>query len=178
MWERVRQVNPLVWDGLLAALVLVITAASAAGHEDGNPAITWMLAGLVCVPLAFRRRAPLLVLAIVSGATVAFAIGGDGTSPEAALALAIYTVAARRPWRRVARVGLPIAFAAGLASQIAVQKRTGNWIEVVVGLTFLVGLPVLLGRIAYNRGQRLAPGSRAGGPGGSGAGTHPDRFSK
>jgi hypothetical protein len=137
LWERVRQVDPLVWDGLLAALVLAITAASAAGHEGGNPAITWMLVGLSSVPLAFRRRAPLVVLALVAGATVGLAIGGDGTSPEAALALAIYTAAAHRPWSGVATVGLPLAFAAGFASQIAVQKD-GNWIEVLVGLTFVV----------------------------------------
>jgi signal transduction histidine kinase len=155
LWERVRQVDPLVWDGLLAALVLAITAASAAGHEGGNPAITWMLVGLSSVPLAFRRRAPLVVLALVAGATVGLAIGGDGTSPEAALALAIYTVAAHRPWSGVATVGLPLAFAAGLASQIAVQKD-GNWIEVLVGLTFVVGIPVLLGRMVYNRRKRLA----------------------
>jgi signal transduction histidine kinase len=155
LWERVRQVNPLVWDGLLAALVLVITAASAAGQKGANPAITWLLVGLACVPLAFRRRAPLVVLAIVGGATVGLAIGGDGTSPEAALALAIYTVAAHRPWPRVATVGLPLAFAAGLASQIAVQTH-GNWVEVMVGLTFAVGLPVLLGRMVYNRRERLA----------------------
>ena len=155
VWERVRQVNPLVWDGLLAALVLVITAASAAGHEGGNRAITWMLVGLACVPLAFRRRAPLVVLAIVGVATMGLAVGGDGTSPEAALALAAYTVAAHRPWRVVATVGLPVALAAGLASQIAVQKH-GNWIEVLVGLTFVVGIPILLGRMVYNRRKRLA----------------------
>ena len=83
------------------------------------------------------------------------AIGGNGGAPDTALALAIYTVAAHRPWPRVATVGLPLAFAAGLASQIAVQKD-GNWIEVVVGLTFVVGIPVLLGRIVYNRRKRLA----------------------
>jgi signal transduction histidine kinase len=154
-WEHVRRVNPLVWDGLLAAVVLSITAASVAGDNGADGAIAWVLIGLLCVPLAFRRRAPLIVLGIVSGASVAFAIGGDGASPELALALAIYTVAAHRPWRRVATVGLPAGLAAGLASQIAMQRH-GNWIEVLIGLTFAVGLPALLGRIAYNRRRRLA----------------------
>ncbi len=150
-----RRVNPLVWDALLAAFLLAITAASVAGEDGVHGLTAWTLITVSCVPLAFRRRAPLIVLAIVSGATVAFAVAGDGASPVPALALAIYTVAAHRPWRQVATVGLPLACAAGLASQIATQTHR-NWIEVLTGLTFAVGLPVLIGRIAYNRRRRLA----------------------
>ena len=150
-----RRVNPLVWDALLAAVLLAITAASVAGEDGLHGLAAWTLITVSCVPLAFRRRAPLIVLAIVGGATVAFAVAGDGASPVPALALAIYTVAAHRPWRQVATVGLPLACAAGLASQIATQTHR-NWIEVVTGLAFAVGLPVLIGRIAYNRRRRLA----------------------
>ncbi len=150
-----RRVNPPVWDALLAAVLLAITAASLAAGGNVRDGAAWALSTLSCVPLAFRRRAPLVVLAIVSGATVAFAIAGDGASPEMALALAIYTVAAHRPWRQVATVGLPLALAAGLASQIATQTH-GNWIEVLIGLTFAVGLPILIGRIVFNRRRRLA----------------------
>ncbi len=150
-----RRVNPLVWDTLLAAVLVAITAASVAGEDGVHGVTAWALIAVACVPLAFRRRAPLVVLAIVSGATVAFAVAGDGASPEPALALAIYTVAAHEPWRRVVTIGLPLAFAAGLTSQVATQTH-GNWIEVLVGLTFVVGLPVLLGRIGFNRRRRLA----------------------
>lgn len=150
-----RRINPPVWDALLAAVLLAITAASVVAGGNVRDGAAWALSTLSCVPLAFRRRAPLVVVAIVSGATVAFAIAGDGASPEMALALAIYTVAAHRPWRQVATVGLPLALAAGLASQIATQTH-GNWIEVLVGLTFAVGLPVLVGRIVFNRRMRLA----------------------
>jgi signal transduction histidine kinase len=154
-WDRVRRVNPLVWDGLLAALVLSITAASVAGEDGVHGFIAWVLIGLSCLPLVLRQRAPVIVLGIVGAATIAFAISGDGASPELALAVAIYTVAAHRPWRQVATVALPIALAAGLGSQLEMQTH-GNWIEVLIGLTFAVALPVLLGRIAYNRRKRLA----------------------
>jgi signal transduction histidine kinase len=105
-------------------------------------------------PLAVRRRAPLPVLGVVSGATVVLALVGNGGAGDTALALAGYTVAAHEPWRRVATFGIPLAVVGAFASQLASQKHR-NWIEVVVGLTFAVGLPVLIGRIVFNRRRRL-----------------------
>ena len=84
----------------------------------------------------------------MSGATIAFALVGNGGAGDTALALASYTVAAHEPWRRVATFGIPLAVVGALASQLAAQKHH-NWIEVVIGLTFAVGLPILVGRIVF-----------------------------
>ena len=152
--ERLRRVNPLVWDSILAALVASIVGASVSSQDGVHGPVAWALVLVASAPLAVRRRAPLPVLGVVSGATIAFALVGNGGAGDTALALATYTVAAHEPWRRVATFGIPLAVVGALASQLAAQKHH-NWIEVVVGLTFAVGLPILVGRIVFNRRRRL-----------------------
>ena len=47
-----RRVNPLVWDALLAAVLLAITAASVAGEDGLHGLAAWTLITVSCVPLA------------------------------------------------------------------------------------------------------------------------------
>jgi signal transduction histidine kinase len=82
------------------------------------------------------------------------ALVGNGAAGSVALALASYTVAAREDWPRVARFGLPISLAAGLITQIAAQTHR-NWVEVLTGVIGSIGLPILIGRIVFNRRRRL-----------------------
>jgi len=154
-WDRIRRVNPLIWDSLLAALVASIVAGTVVSQDGVHGPLAWVLVVGACAPLAIRRRAPLLVLALVAGMVVVFALVGNGAAADVALALAAYTIAAHEPWRRVASFGLPVAIVAGLASQIAAQTHR-NWVEVVVNVTFGVGLPILIGRIVFNRRRHLA----------------------
>ena len=147
--------NPLIWDSLLAALVASIVAGTVVSQDGVHGPLAWVLVVGACAPLAVRRRAPLPVLALVAGMVVVFALVGNGAAADVGLALAAYTVAAHEPWRRVASFGLPVAIVAGLASQIAAQTHR-NWVEVVVNVTFGVGLPILIGRIVFNRRRRLA----------------------
>ena len=154
-WDRIRRVNPLIWDSLLAAFVASIVAATVASQHGVHGPAAWALVIAASAPLALRRRAPLAVLAVVAGVVVLFAIVGNGAAAEVALALAAYTVAAREDWRRVATYGLPIAIVAGLVSQIAAQTHR-NWVEVLTGIIGSIGLPVLIGRIVFNRRRRLA----------------------
>jgi signal transduction histidine kinase len=153
-WDRIRRVNPLVWDSLLAAFVASIVAATVASQDGVHGPLAWVLVVASSAPLAVRRRAPLPVLAVVAGVVVVFALVGNGTAAEIALALAAYTVAAHEEWPRVAKYGLPVAIAAGLASQIAAQTHR-NWVEVLTGVIGSIGLPVLIGRIVFNRRRRL-----------------------
>ena len=153
-WDRLRRVDPLVWDSLLAVLIAAIVAGTVASQEGVHGPAAWALTLAASAPLALRRRAPIPVLAAVGGAVFVFALTGNGGAADVALALAGYTVAAHEPWRRVATLGLPLALVADLASQLAGQTHR-NWVEVVVGLTFSVGIPVLLGRIVFNRRRRL-----------------------
>ena len=153
-WERLRRVNPLVWDSILAALVASIVGASVSSQDGVHGPVAWALVLVASAPLAVRRRAPLPVLGVVSGATIAFALVGNGGGGRHGAGARDYTVAAHEPWRRVATFGIPLAVVGALASQLAAQKHH-NWIEVVVGLTFAVGLPILVGRIVFNRRRRL-----------------------
>jgi len=154
-WDGIRRVNPLIWDSLLAAFVAVIVATTVASQRGVHGPLAWVLVVGTCAPLAVRRRAPIPVLAAVGSVIVVMAFLGNGASADVALALAGYTVAAHEPWRRVATFGLPIAGVAALVSQIAAQTH-GNWVEVVTNVTFGMGLPILIGRIVFNRRRRLA----------------------
>jgi signal transduction histidine kinase len=156
MWERLRRVNPLVWDSLLAAACLVPTVIAGVVAPAGATAVPAQLAFVVAAyaSLAFRRRAPLVVLGIVAASTVGYAAVGEGPATQLALAIAAYTVAAHLPRRVVAIWGMPIAVTASVVEQLDQDVHT-NWVELLIGATFSVFLPILLGRIAFNRRARL-----------------------
>jgi signal transduction histidine kinase len=173
LWERIRGVNPYVWDGLLAGLAFALAAfplgPGSSSPEPGVPTdrapdvLAWFLVIAGCAPLVFRRRAPMVVLGVVAAAAVAFAARGYAENLGPSLAIAAYTVAAYLPRRPVVTVGLPIAAVAAIAVSIresshALSIRGSsevNWVEILVGLTFAVAIPMLLGRIAFNRRRRL-----------------------
>ena len=160
LWERVRRVNPLVWDSLLAAVALMLTALSVTlgplpeGREEPD-LLGWALVMVACVSIAFRRRSPLVVLGVVAGSSAVFALLGYRSSLDPPLVVAMYTAAAYLPRRGVAIVALPVAVAAALPIQLR-TPTTDNWLEVVLGIFFAVGLPILVGRIMFNRRRRLA----------------------
>ncbi|MFB9682435.1 sensor histidine kinase [Streptosporangium vulgare] len=104
-------------DALLAAALFLATLGP--GQVLSGP--PWLLAlqTLLVAPLAWRRRAPMTVLgAIGLAAAVQWAL--DVQLPaDAALLVALYTVAARRPWRHT----LPAA----LALQVGVLLAAARW---------------------------------------------------
>jgi signal transduction histidine kinase len=157
LWERVRRVDPTVWDALLAAAcllpsILIGSSGPGSARPTGAQAIV-VLIGYAA--LAVRRRWPIQVLMIVAAATVVFAVVGEGQAMQLALAIAAYTAAAYLPRRVVAAAALPVAVAASIATQLDADIHA-NWVELVVQTTFAVLLPVLIGRIAFNRKARLA----------------------
>jgi signal transduction histidine kinase len=158
-WERLRGINPLVVDGLLAATILGLSLFAATlgpepvGRRDPD-AFAFLLIVLGCVPLMFRRRAALPVLWIVCAAAIAYAAFGYPDNLVVSLVLATYTAASREPRERVRTLVAPVALVAGIAAQLAAQ--TGfNWLEVVGGVTFSVAIPVAVGRAVFNRRRRL-----------------------
>jgi len=153
-WDRIRRVNPLIWDSLLAALIAILVAGTVGSQDGVHGPLAWLLVVAASAPLAVRRRAPIPVLALVAGVVIAFAALGNGGAGDVALALAVYTVAAHEPWERVATFCLPPAIVASLASQIAAQTHR-NWVEVLTGVVAFVGLSVLIGRVVFNRRRRL-----------------------
>ena len=158
-WERLRGINPLVVDGLLAAAILGLTLfAATLGHPDAGrrdpDAVAFALIVIACVPLMVRRRAPLPVLWTVSAAALAYAAIGYPDNLVMPLVLASYTAASIEPRERVLTLAVPAALVAGIAMQLAAQ--TGfNWLEAVGGVTFSVAIPLAVGRAVFNRRRRL-----------------------
>jgi signal transduction histidine kinase len=110
--RQLRQLHPMVADGLLAALLTLIAVPQlflpsdnferlyAAGFRDPGP-LAVLLTLCQTVPLAWRRRAPYAVLAATTAAATAhMALGYKPTFAEAAMVVALYTVAAHRPRRQ------------------------------------------------------------------------------
>ena len=157
LWERLRRVNPLVWDSLLAAACLAPTVFALVHRPDGGPPATLGQLAPVIVAyasLAVRRRWPIGVLVVVAAATVVYAIVGEGPETQLALGIAAYTGAAHLARRTVGTVVAPVGVAASLVTQLDEQIHT-NWVELLIGTTFAVLLPVLIGRIAFNRRARI-----------------------
>ena len=109
--RRVRELHPVVADGLLAALLTVIALPMlflpsenferlfATSFRDPVP-LGVLLTLCQTVPLTWRRRAPYAVLAVTTAAaTVHLALGFKPTFAEAAMVVSLYTVAAHRPRR-------------------------------------------------------------------------------
>ena len=95
VWNWLRR-HPFLVDTVIALLLNAVYVASAVHgrHWLGVP-----LAALATLPLTVRRRYPIAVLAVVSGATFAYTAAYENDIPIA-VALAIYTCAAHLGRRR------------------------------------------------------------------------------
>jgi signal transduction histidine kinase len=118
-----------VADGLLAGSLAVVgaiglLAATGSRLPDGAEPPNALAALLVAgqsLPIAWRRRTPLLVMAVVEVATVAyFLLHFPPTGAALGVLVAYYTVAARHP----TRVMLP--FAGGLAAAVLILTAQGR----------------------------------------------------
>ncbi|HEX8009159.1 MAG TPA: histidine kinase [Trebonia sp.] len=104
-------------DALLAAMLFLATLGP--GQVLSGPPRLLALQTALVAPLAWRRRAPMTVLGVI-GVAAAVQWGLDVQLPaDAALLVALYTVAARRPWRHT----LPAA----LALQAGVLLAAARW---------------------------------------------------
>ena len=113
--------HPFASDAVLAAVLALVALADIFTSQSYLTGSKWIYAPAalaMTVPLAWRRRAPLLVTAVVMGALVvqSLALGAGTPSPDSELVawlLAVYSVAAHgRPWEAYA--GGVISIAAGL----------------------------------------------------------------
>ncbi|MEV4382635.1 histidine kinase [Streptosporangium sp. NPDC049644] len=133
-------------DALLAVALFLATLGPGQVLA-GSP---WLLAlqTALVAPLAWRRRAPMTVLGVIGlAAAVQWALGVQ-LPADAALLVALYTVAARRPWRHtllaalVLQAGVLLAAArwappgrfpftaAALSAMAAAALMTGLWMRV------------------------------------------------
>lgn len=111
LWFRPRRWQLVVIDLLTVVAMTLLTVYSTLqttlAVSSGTVALVWLIALVVNLPLALRRRRPLLVFGIVAtAAVVAVLLGMPVTAIFLAIAIALYPVAlSTRPRRSVAALG-------------------------------------------------------------------------
>jgi signal transduction histidine kinase len=159
-WERLRRVDPRIWDGLLA-LGMVAVGVLAFALRDQRPdeppaALGFALVVVAGASLAWRRRAPLTVATIVCAAVATAALFGYWPEFVAPLWIAVYSAAAYTGRDRLVRVLLPVALLTSVAISLGERWDRGlNWVEVLSDLVVTFGVPFLLGRMTFNRRRRI-----------------------
>ena len=154
--------RPLVADGALAALVLVVSLPPFTSLPHSNKALAVALILATVCPLVWRRRAPFLVLVIMAGPAVGQLITGQQVTNFLAFLIAFYTVAVWSPPRRVigAAALLEIGIVLGVvALRGPSSSRTVGWHAVFVW-ALASGLVAVAGLLGYyvrtNRRARAA----------------------
>jgi signal transduction histidine kinase len=159
-WERLRRVDPRIWDALLA-LGVVAVGLLAFALRDQRPdeppaALGFALVVVAGSSLAWRRRAPLTVATIVSAAVATASLLGYWPEFVALLWIAVYSAAAYTERHRLVRVLLPVALLTSVAISIGERWDRGlNWVEILSDLIVTFGVPILLGRMTFNRRRRI-----------------------
>jgi signal transduction histidine kinase len=159
--DRLRGVDDRIWDGLLAALLLAVglLGFGLRGHTPDEPpeALGYALVAISTVPTAWRRRAPLVVFAIVALAASCAALLGYWPEFVIPTWVASYSAAAFCARDDVLRVVVPLGVATSVAISLGERWQRGlNWVEVLADLIVTFGIPLLLGRLTYNRRRRAA----------------------
>jgi signal transduction histidine kinase len=159
-WERLRRVDPRIWDGLLAlgmVAVGVLAFALRDQRPDEPPAVLgFALVVVAGTSLAWRRRAPLTVATIVCAAVATAALFGYWPEFVAPLWIAVYSAAAYTERDRLVRVLLPVALLTSVAISLGERWDRGlNWVDVLSDLVVTFGVPFLLGRMTFNRRRRI-----------------------
>jgi len=159
-WERLRRVDPRIWDALLAIGVVAVGLLAFALRDqrpDEPPAaLGFALVVVAGSSLAWRRRAPLTVATIVSAAVATASLLGYWPEFVALLWIAVYSAAAYTERHRLVRVLLPVALLTSVAISIGERWDRGlNWVEILSDLIVTFGVPILLGRMTFNRRRRI-----------------------
>jgi signal transduction histidine kinase len=159
-WDRLRRVDPRIWDALLALGAVaagVLTFALREHRPDEPPAVLgFALAVIAGSSLAWRRRAPLTVATIASAAVATASLAGYWPEFVLMLWIAVYSAAAYTERDRLIRVLLPVAVLTATAISIGERWDRGlNWVEILADLVVTFGVPFLLGRMTFNRRRRI-----------------------
>ena len=160
-WTSVRRAvgrHPLAADTLLAALLFVATLGASHDRPGGDFVATpsAIAAGaVVCAALAFRRRWPLPVLAVVTLGTAAAISFTEGRTPYTVMvAIAAYAVATMVERRRAWAAGL---LAAAVLLAVAILSSADPWSNPRnLGLIAWVGLGTAIGDAMRSRRAYVA----------------------
>jgi signal transduction histidine kinase len=159
LWVRLRRVNPLVWDALLA--VFIFGSGLFLEHQFRPPEHSGIdvggrtLLAATCAPLVWRQLAPIGALIATAIGTVALQLW-DYPLDFAGLAfvIAVYSAAAHRDGVPVFLVALPIAVATALIIYLDDPPWHRDAVQLAIDVASLVGVPMLFGRIEFNRRRR------------------------
>ncbi|MFI6326425.1 sensor histidine kinase [Nonomuraea sp. NPDC050556] len=136
-----RSVPPVLLDALLAAGLFVVTLGPGLAGTAEPYAIV-LQAGLLA-PLVWRRRAPVVVFALVAAVAFVQWLLGVQLPADMALLVALYTLAAHRAW--------PYTLAAGVVTTAGIGLATLSWappgrlLASAVALAAMAAAAVLLG---------------------------------
>ncbi|MFD6114396.1 sensor histidine kinase [Streptomyces yangpuensis] len=150
--RRLRGARPWVVDlGLTVLVQLAVTMPFVLPREPGLPPVTWAsyaVTTLGVLPLVWRRRRPVLVLAaiLLIGGVYKVAMDGPGQPLPYAGLMAFYTVALQCPGRVRAVVG------AGSVVVVAASVGLGTGTARELSFTlFCAGAAYALGRLQFTR---------------------------
>jgi signal transduction histidine kinase len=153
-------VDGRIWDAILAVVLLAVGVLGFVYREPvphEPPAVVGLLlTGAATVPLAWRRRAPLVVAGIVGGSVVVASVVGWWPEFTLPFLIALYTAAAHRDRHALVPVAVPLVVALAVAIGVGDMglrgvKDTGWALEVLLAC----GLPILVGRATFNRRRRI-----------------------
>ena len=155
--NRLPRLAPDVVDPAIAAGLLLLVGVQLAGERPDSTLLLYLaFVPAATLPLAWRRRAPLLVLAVVAGAVLAQAVAAEPAvtfGEFLAMMLATYSVAAHGSRYEAALGGAAVAVA--VAAHTALQPdRTSDFEWVYEAVYF--GGAFVLGRVVRNRAARHA----------------------
>lgn len=145
--------RPQVADTLIAVAVAVVTVPWIVEHTDRAPAV-WIFDLGLALPLMWRRRQPEAVFVAVAVVALAQWFVSQPLPADAALLVAVFTVALEMPLRAALRTGAVLEL--GVILACARWSLTGSWIRSLVGLSGLVAAALLAGAVLQARRAQLA----------------------
>jgi signal transduction histidine kinase len=140
---------------LAVALALDVLTALPPLHDDQSHVWVWLLDQALVLPLAVRRRHPTAVFALIAALASVQWANGLKLPADAALILALYTVAAHE--RRARAIAAAVLLEAGVVLASLRFAPTGDGVVgSMVFLTGLVAAAFLLGTSLQTRSAYLA----------------------
>jgi signal transduction histidine kinase len=140
--------HPLLGDSLLAGILGIAAVAAhwyapIPSHGIGPGAMGTVLVLLASLPIAFRRRAPVAVLAVVAAAQFALALIGYPNVGWLSLMIALYTTAAHTSGTRRAAAAQVFAVCALSLMVVGLFRHRLDPADFISSIVFLVGAFIL-----------------------------------
>jgi signal transduction histidine kinase len=143
--------HPRLTDAALAAVVLVVSVPPVSAVAGRNQALSLALIVALVTPLVWRRKAPFLVFAIMTGLALVQFVTTKELTDDLAVLVAFYTVAAYQPGRRILLAAVIMA-----AGAVLVATGARHPLPVWALLSGLVAAAAFLGYSARTRRAYLA----------------------